>query len=184
MSGKIAIHQPNLIPWLPFFYKMAQADKFVIMINCQYEKNGFQNRAMVKDRWITMPITGGKELIKDKIYANGTKMIDVNVPLIFSFAKMFGINTSKIHYDFPTEAKGTDRIIEICKRFDCDQYLTNPDAMSKYLDEKQMNDAGIEVVSCELPKQHRISLFESLEINGIEGTTKILNKDYSLKAVK
>lgn len=175
---KIAIHQPNLIPWLEFFYKMQKADVFVLMIHCQFEKNGFQNRFNVMEDWITKPVVGGTCSIKEKFYTDGNKITDVNVPLILGFAKLLSINTSKIHYDFPTESRGTDRIIEICKRFDCDEYLTNPDATEKYLDEKAMNNAGIEVVGVRLPEQHRVSLFEALEEWGVEGCKKILAKDW------
>lgn len=176
---KIAIHQPNFFAWFPFFYKMSKADIFVIMIHCDFEKNGFQNRALVKGKWWSVPVTGGTMAIKDKHYSNGSKLIDVNVPLIIGFAKALGINTSKIHYDFPTDTKGTDRIVEICKRFKCDQYLTNPDATEKYLDEKKMNENGIEVVACDVPKEFKKSLPEMFESHGIDGTVKILNKDFS-----
>lgn len=179
MPGKIGIHQPNLIPWLPYFYKIQQSDIFVVMINCQFEKNGFQNRFNVKDKWITKSITGGNLDIKDKHYCDGNKLLDVNMPLIIGFSKLLGINTSKIHYDFETESKGTQRIIDICKRFDCDQYLTNPDATNKYLNEKQMNDGGVEVIPCELPKQYRVSMFEALETWGVEKCVEIIRKDYS-----
>ena len=40
---KIAIHQPNFLPWYPFFQKIKEVDKFIILGNCQFEKNGFQN---------------------------------------------------------------------------------------------------------------------------------------------
>ena len=175
---KIGIHQPNLTPWLPYFHKMQQADVFVLMINCQFEKNGFQNRFNVGEDWITKPVVGGTCTIKEKFYTDGSKVIDVNVPIILGFAKLLGINTSKVHYDFPTEQKGTARIIEICKRFECDEYLTNPDATKKYLNEQAMNDAGIEVVGCDLPPEYRVSLFEALEEWGVEGCIKIIQKDY------
>jgi len=180
LSGKIACHQINFFPWFPFFYKMAHVDKFILMINCQFEKNGFQNRALVKNEWWTLPVVSGTCDIKDKFYTNGNKLTDVNVPFIIGFAKLLGINTSKIHYDFPTQITGkTERIIEICKRFDCDQYVTNPDATKKYLDEKLMNDNGIEVLGCDVPNQYKKSMFEMFEENGIEGTIKVLNKDFS-----
>lgn len=176
---KIGIHQPNFVPWLPFFYKMQQSDVFVCMINCQFEKNGFQNRFNIGEDWITKSVVGGSCSIKEKFYTDGNKLIDVNMPLIIGFAKMLSINTSKVHYDFETEATGTKRIIEICKRFDCDQYLTNPDAMNKYLSEKEMNDNGIEVVGCDLPKQYRVPIFKALEEWGVEGCIKIIQKDWS-----
>lgn len=40
----ITIHQPEHLPWLGFFNKMAKAELFVIMDNVQFEKNYFQNR--------------------------------------------------------------------------------------------------------------------------------------------
>ncbi|MCH7624194.1 MAG: WbqC family protein [Nitrospinae bacterium] len=46
----LAAHQANFIPWLPYFDKMNKADIFVMMINCQFEKNGWQNRCEVWDR--------------------------------------------------------------------------------------------------------------------------------------
>lgn len=175
---KIGIHQPNLAPWLPYFYKMHKSDIFVVMINCMYEKNGFQNRFNVDNGWITKPVVGGACLIKEKYYTDGMKLIDVNMPLIIGFAKLLGINTSKIHFDFPTTNSGTARIIEICKRFDCDQYLTNPSATEKYLDAKMMNDSGVEIVGCDLPNQYKVSIFEALEEWGIDGCKKIINKDW------
>ena len=176
---KISCHQINFLPWFNFFYKMHKSDVFVLMINCQFEKNGYQNRAKVFDEWWTLPVVSGNVEIKDKFYTNGNKLTDVNIPLIIGFAKMLGINTSKIHYDFPTEKRGTDRIIEICKRFDCDEYLTNPEATGKYLDEKALNDSGIEIVACDSPyKKH---LFEMFDEFGVEGTVKLLEKEWPCK---
>lgn len=40
----VAIHQPEHLPWLGFFNKMANADEFVILDNVQYRKRYFQNR--------------------------------------------------------------------------------------------------------------------------------------------
>lgn len=179
MSGKIAIHQPNFLPWLPFFYKMEKCDTFILMINCQFEKNGYQNRANVFEKWWTFPVLNGTCEIKDKKYANGLKLIDVNIPFIIDYARLLNIDISKIHFDFPTDKRATDRIIEICKRFDCDQYLTNPEATVKYLDERLMNDNGIEIVSCQLPPEHRKHLFEAFNDYGLQGTIDILKKDYS-----
>lgn len=178
---KLAAHQPNLVPWFPFFYKMKRADVFILMINCQFEKNGFQNRALVKGKWWTLPVMGGNELIKNKSYLNGTTLVDVNIPLILGFARLLGIDTRKVHFDFETDQAGTDRLIELCKRFDCNEYLTNPEAMDKYLDEKLMNKHGIEVIPCDVPNQYKKSLFEILDENGIEGASKIINKEFKLK---
>ena len=50
----ISIHQPNFFPWYPFFQKMEMSDKFIILSNCQFEKNGFQNRFNLDSNWHTM----------------------------------------------------------------------------------------------------------------------------------
>lgn len=62
MSKVVAIHQPNFLPWLGFFDKIARADVFVVMDNVQFPKKGgtWTNRVklLVSDRenWITAPI--------------------------------------------------------------------------------------------------------------------------------
>lgn len=56
----VSIHQPEYLPWLGFFDKMAKSDVFVILDNVQFQKNGFQNRNKIKTsrgwQWLTVPI--------------------------------------------------------------------------------------------------------------------------------
>ena len=56
----ISIHQPQYMPWLPFFDKIDNADAFVYLDNVQYHKNGVQNRNKIKTasgaQWITIPV--------------------------------------------------------------------------------------------------------------------------------
>lgn len=67
----IAAHQPNFMPNLGFFYKMAQVDLFVIPTNLQFERQeGWQRRNKFKnagaDFWMTVPLLGSQnQLIKD-----------------------------------------------------------------------------------------------------------------------
>ncbi len=56
-----SIHQPDHLPYLGFFYKMAQSDRFIILDDVQFKKNNFQNRNRIIDRssniqWLTVPI--------------------------------------------------------------------------------------------------------------------------------
>lgn len=65
----LAAHQPNFIPWIGFFHKMAQADKFVLADDVQYTTHGFINRNHIKTAagklWLTVPvITRGRRLQK------------------------------------------------------------------------------------------------------------------------
>lgn len=179
---KIGIHQPNfMFGWFDHIYKLNKSDVFIVMINCQFEKNGFQNRANIWEKWWTLPVKSGLQPIKEKQYMNGKSLVDVNMHWILWLCGVLGIDSKKIHFDFETEKRGTERIIEICKKFDCDEYLTNPDAMNKYLDEKMMNDSGIEVIACETPhKKHILEMFNS---HGIDGAIKLLNKEYKLKEI-
>jgi len=56
----LAAHQPQYLPWLGFFDKLAQADVFVLLDNVQFRKNEWQNRNRIKGpggaQWITVPV--------------------------------------------------------------------------------------------------------------------------------
>ena len=73
----VAIHQPQYMPWLGYFYKMDQADVFIHLDTVQFKKNEFQNRNRIKStngwHWLTVPViySDSKQLIKD-VLINGT----------------------------------------------------------------------------------------------------------------
>jgi len=56
----IAIHQPNLLPWLGFFDKMARADRFVLLDEVQFIRRSWISRVNVlrdgKSSLLTLPI--------------------------------------------------------------------------------------------------------------------------------
>ena len=45
---KVAIHQPNYLPWIGFFDKLDQVDKFVLLDKANHSKSGFINRNKIK----------------------------------------------------------------------------------------------------------------------------------------
>lgn len=53
----VAIHQPNYIPWLGYFYKIAKADTFVLLDNVQFPKESPAARNFIKSK------TGEKVLL-------------------------------------------------------------------------------------------------------------------------
>jgi hypothetical protein len=57
---RIAIHQPNYLPWCGYFYKMAQVDLFVILDDCSFTKSGVTHRVRIRTRhgisWLTVPV--------------------------------------------------------------------------------------------------------------------------------
>ncbi len=66
----IFVHQPEYIPWLGFFDKLARCDTFVIYDDAQYQHGGFHNRNRIRTLqgwdWLTVPIIHGHpQTIKD-----------------------------------------------------------------------------------------------------------------------
>lgn len=60
MNKTIAIHQPNFIPWLGYFYKWMNCDLFILLDDVQYSRRSFINRNKIKtpqgEKWITIPV--------------------------------------------------------------------------------------------------------------------------------
>ena len=58
---KISIHQPQYIPWLPYFLKIANSDSFIFLDSVDFQKNGVQNRNEIKTgqgrNWLTIPVS-------------------------------------------------------------------------------------------------------------------------------
>lgn len=58
----VAIHQPNFLPWLGYFDKLARADVFVLLDTVQFPKSGgtWMNRVRLgvgaEPAWITVPV--------------------------------------------------------------------------------------------------------------------------------
>ena len=69
----VTIHQPNFVPWYPYFQKIQQADVFVLLGHCQFEKNGYQNRFYLKDKWNTLSVKKGLDPILEKYYVDPLK---------------------------------------------------------------------------------------------------------------
>src|SRR5712664_4033224 len=58
---KVTVHQPNYLPYLGFFHKMAKADVMILYDTAQFSRAaGFHNRNQIKTprgaHWITVPV--------------------------------------------------------------------------------------------------------------------------------
>jgi GNAT superfamily N-acetyltransferase len=71
----VAVHQPNYVPWLGYFYKMSLSDSFIFLDNVTFSKGSFVNRNRVcingSAKWLTMPLSRTLETeIKDAFPAS------------------------------------------------------------------------------------------------------------------
>jgi len=183
----VTIHQPNFLPWFPFFEKMASADRFVLLTNCQFEKNGYQNRFFRDGNWYTMSTFKGLKPIREKKYVNCERswikikkglpkfkkylndmdqyitpsLSGTNCGIITHLAKIINPNV-EIVYDWPTHLLGTERLVDICKYYGATTYIAGPSG-KKYMDMSLWKNAGINVEFHENKnKTHTLDYLETL----------------------
>lgn len=166
---KIGIHQPNFLPWYPFFQKINDVDIFIILKEPQFEKNNFQNRFNLNDEWYTMSVHKGMMPIKNKEYFNPQKdweqikkklhnyenilsefdefitnnLFETNYSIITKMLQILDLKT-QIVLDYPTELKSTDRLIDLCKTYNATSYLSGLGG-NKYLDLEKFEKENINV---------------------------------------
>jgi hypothetical protein len=72
---RIAIHQPEHLPWLGYLDKARQADEFIILDTVAFKKNYFENRNRIRTPqgwgWVTVPV-----LLKGRF---GQAFLDVEI---------------------------------------------------------------------------------------------------------
>ena len=182
----LAAHQPNLVPWMPFFEKLSNADIHVHLINVQFEKNNFQNRFQLDSRWQTLSVYKGMKPIKDKKYVNphqdwetiirknpnysenlkyleqfiSESLIETNIKIIEFIALKLQIKTQMV-LDFETPLKATDKIIDLCKVNNADTYLSGPSGKN-YLEIDKFSRSGIELKFFNPNNQIKISSLDRL----------------------
>ncbi|WP_321430936.1 WbqC family protein [uncultured Methanolobus sp.] len=88
---KVAIHQPNYLPYLGFFDKMNKSDIFVIYDDAQFNKGDFQHRNRIRIfngwKWLTVPVEKkmipiNEIKIRNDLLTKGNKWNDAHLSLI------------------------------------------------------------------------------------------------------
>ena len=109
----ISIHQSQFLSWTPFYYKAIKSDNFIILDDVQFQKNGVQNRNLIKtpqgQTWITLPVKHdlntpiNKVTISDKIaYKKILKTIELNYKKSPNFDLIYDVLCSELkeEYDY------------------------------------------------------------------------------------
>jgi hypothetical protein len=71
----LSVHQPQYIPWLGYFDKIARSDYFVFLDCVQYKPREFQNRNKIRTKdgwiWLSVPVVSkGRQRICDCLIDN------------------------------------------------------------------------------------------------------------------
>ena len=165
----LTAHQPNFIPWFPFFGKMQESDIHVSLNWVQFTKNNFQNRFFLNNMWHTMSVNKGLEPIINKEYLSYSKdwnRIKMNLKehliilqeldkfftselyltnnLIINFFKQHLNITTEIVFDEPTSTNATSRLVDLCLKYGAGRYLSGPSG-KKYLNLEEFKRKSIEV---------------------------------------
>lgn len=72
---RVAIHQPQYLPWLPYFDKLDRADVLVLLDDVNFHKRGVQNRNAIRaggeSLMLSVPVHGSQNtVLRDVAIAN------------------------------------------------------------------------------------------------------------------
>ena len=60
---RVTIHQPDLLPYSGFWFKMATSDAFILSVHDQFQKHGYQRRVTMRDAWCSHQLVGRPSLV-------------------------------------------------------------------------------------------------------------------------
>ena len=97
--NRVAIHQPNFLPWVGYFHKISLVDSFVFFDDVQFPRGkSFGNRVKIKTNngslWLTVPVLSKSDLVDfNEILINNTfpwqRKIMKTIELSYKKAKFF-----------------------------------------------------------------------------------------------
>jgi len=72
-----SIHQPQYLPYLGFFHKLANSDVHVLLDNVQFHRRGLQHRNKIKTstgpQWLTVPVSSGSREVLGEVRVSQTE---------------------------------------------------------------------------------------------------------------
>lgn len=72
-----SVHQPQYLPWIGFFDKVAASDVFVYLDEVQYKQREFQNRNKLRTKdgwmWLTVPVTAQRDTLLRDVAIDGSR---------------------------------------------------------------------------------------------------------------
>ena len=147
-------HQPNYAPYLGYLHKAANADVFILQDDLKYVKNDWGNRNRVQSedswRWLTLPVHAKTETSFSDARAaapRGTRrraprLAGDRIAQLFAEFEIAVPITLESGLDLGPFENPNDRLIALCRRFDCDRYLSGTGGKA-YIEEDRWDAAGI-----------------------------------------
>ncbi|MCK9561698.1 MAG: WbqC family protein [Bacteroidales bacterium] len=125
---KVAIHQPNFLPWLGYFNKIKEADVFVILDNVQIPRGkSIVNRNTIKSA------QGKTEIVLPISHPKGNKRLSTYYDVFISENKSKQKILKTIQYNYSKSPYFNEIFSEISRIFDYDSFCLLNIAFIKFL---------------------------------------------------
>ena len=139
---RVSIHQPQYLPWFPYFQKISASDFFIFLDTVDFQKNGLQNRNKILTSngpaWLTVPVKHslGQKIIDTKTnVGSGWKKKHVKT-LMMNYGKLeYFKNIHEVLFDSYDEAGDSlsDLNISLTKKFLRFMHINTPTLRSSDL---------------------------------------------------
>ena len=74
MGHVVAVHQPNILPWVGYFQKLMNSDTFIFLDDVQFSKGSYTNRVQIningEAKWLTIPVSSSLGALINSIEIN------------------------------------------------------------------------------------------------------------------
>lgn len=77
---KVAVHQPQFLPWAGFLHKLVSCDLFILFAGVKFDKSSCQHRVTVNNgQWLTLPVVAHSRSlpIKDVRLSNTAALLKI-----------------------------------------------------------------------------------------------------------